>query len=82
LLGLTRDTLQAADATVALYLQSVVNRAKTFAPAKAASAVIAYYQKINHFNHEPTQSPAVHIVGNDVTSEVVLPQQQEPEGTL
>ena len=26
---------------------------------KAASAAIAFYQKINLFDHEPTQSPAV-----------------------
>jgi integrase len=45
-----------------MYLQSVANRAKTFAPVKAASAAIAFYQKINLFSHEPTQSPAVNIV--------------------
>ncbi len=42
-----------------MYLQSVVNGAKTFAPVKAASAAIAFYHKINLFSHEPTQSPAV-----------------------
>jgi integrase len=42
-----------------MYLQSVVNGAKTFAPVKAASAAIDFYQKINLFSHEPTQSPAV-----------------------
>jgi hypothetical protein len=45
-----------------MYLQSVVNRAKTFAPVKAASAVISFYQKINIFSHEPTQTPAVCLV--------------------
>jgi len=30
---------------VALYLQSVVNWAKTFAPVKAAAAEIVFYQK-------------------------------------
>jgi hypothetical protein len=35
-----------------------MNGAKTSAPVKAASASIAFYQKINLFNHEPTQSPA------------------------
>jgi hypothetical protein len=45
-----------------MYLQSVANGAKTFAPLKAASAAIAFYQKITLFSHEPTQSPAVNIV--------------------
>ena len=40
----------------------MVNGAKTFAPVKAASAAIAFYQKINLFSHEPTQSSAVNIV--------------------
>ncbi len=43
--------LPASDATVALYLQSVANAAKTFAPVKAASSAIAFYQKINLFTH-------------------------------
>ena len=42
-LAIPRAPLPASDATVALYLQSVVNRAKTFAPVKAASAAIAFY---------------------------------------
>jgi hypothetical protein len=33
--------------------------AKSFTPTKAASAAIAFYQKINHFDYKPTQSPAV-----------------------
>ncbi len=45
-----------------LYVQSVMNGAKTFTPVKAASTAIAFYQKINHFDHEPTQSPAVCLV--------------------
>ncbi len=57
-----RVPLPASDATVALYLQSVANATKTFAPVKAASSEIAFYQKINLFIHEPTQSPAVCIV--------------------
>ena len=40
----------------------MVNGAKTFAPVKAASAAIAFNQKINLFSHEPTQSPAVCLV--------------------
>ncbi len=38
-----RDTLPASDGTVVLYLQSVINTVKTFAPVKAASAAIAFY---------------------------------------
>jgi len=64
---LPRATMQATDATVVLYLTSVVNRAKTFAPVKAAPAAIAFYPKINLFNHEPTQSPAVCIVWSAAT---------------
>jgi len=60
----TASYLPASDATVALYMQSVMNSAKTFAPVtKAASAEIVFYQKIiNLFDHEPTQSPAVCLV--------------------
>ena len=57
-----RAPLPASDATVALYMQSVMNSAKTFAPVKAASAAIAFFQKTNFFDHEPTQSPAVCLV--------------------
>jgi hypothetical protein len=31
-----------------------MNGAKTLVPVKAASAAIAFYQKINLFDHEPT----------------------------
>ena len=55
-------SLLTSNGTVAMYLQSVVNGAGTFAPVKAASAAIAFYQKINLFSHEPTKSPAVCIV--------------------
>ncbi len=57
-----RVTLPASDVTVALYMQSAMNGAKTFAPVKASSAAIAFYQKIHLFDHEPTQSPAVCLV--------------------
>ncbi len=42
-LAVPRAPLPASDASVALYLQSVVNRARTVAPVKAASAAIAFY---------------------------------------
>ena len=38
-----RQTLPASDGTVALYLRSVMNTAKTFAPVKAASAATVFY---------------------------------------
>ena len=44
-----KASLPALDDTVALYLDSVMNGAKTFAPVMAASAAIAFYQKINLF---------------------------------
>ncbi len=39
----TRASQPASEATVTLYLQSVMNSAKTFAPVKTASAAIAFY---------------------------------------
>ena len=61
-LAVPRVPLPATDGTVAMYLQSVVNGAKTFAPVKAASAAIAFYHKINLFSREPTLTPAVCLV--------------------
>jgi hypothetical protein len=63
-LAVPRAPLPASDATVSLYLQSVVNRAKTFAPVKASSAAIAFFQRVNLFDHEPTQCPAARLVRN------------------
>ncbi len=40
-----RVPLPASDALVVLYLQSVVNDAKSFAPVKAASAAIAFFRR-------------------------------------
>ena len=62
-LAVPRAYLPASDATVALYLQAVMNGAKTFAPMKAASAAIAFYQKVNLFNHEPTHAIAGGLLG-------------------
>ena len=39
-----RVPLPVSDGSLALYLQAVVNGAKSFAPVKAASAAIAFYQ--------------------------------------
>ncbi len=63
-MAVPRAPLPASDATVALYLHSVVNRAKTFVPVKAASAAIAFYQWVNLFDHGPTQCPAVCLARN------------------
>ena len=57
-----RASLPASDDTVALCMQFVMNGAKIFAPVKVAFAAVAFYQKINLFDHEPTQSPAVCLV--------------------
>ncbi len=42
----------------------MVNDAISFAPVKAASAAIAFFQKVNLFDHEPTQCPAACLVRN------------------
>jgi len=55
-LRVPRCPLPADEMTVALYLQSVVERANAFAPVKSASADIAYFQKINLQHHLPTMS--------------------------
>ena len=59
-----RVPLPASGVTVPVYLQSVVNGAKSFAPVKAASAAIAFFQNVNLFDHEPTQCPAACLVRN------------------
>ena len=40
----------------------MVERSKSFAPVKSASAMIAFFQKVNMFDHLPTQSLAVDMV--------------------
>jgi hypothetical protein len=57
-----RCPLPASDITVAFYLQSVADGAKPFALVESHSAAIAFFQKVNLFNHLPTQSPAVCMV--------------------
>ena len=74
-----RASLPASDGIVALYTQSIMNGAKTFAPVKAASAAIAFYQKINLFDHEPTQSPAVCLVRGAVMRKFGLNPQKRKE---
>ncbi len=58
--------LPASDASVAMYLQTAVNDAKSFAPVKAASVAITFFQKVIIFDHEPTQCPAACLVRNAV----------------
>jgi hypothetical protein len=48
--------------TVAIYLQSVVESANTFALVKSASVAIAYFQEINLQHHLPMKSPTVGMV--------------------
>jgi hypothetical protein len=47
---------------VALYMQSVVERSKSFAPVKSAPTTIAFFHKVNLYNHLPTPSPTVGMV--------------------
>jgi hypothetical protein len=60
-----RVPLPASDASIAMYLQSVMNDAKSFAPVKAASAAIDFFQKVNLFDYKPTQCPAARLVRNE-----------------
>ncbi len=39
-------------------------RVYELAPIKAASAAIAFFQKVNFFDHQPTQCPAACLVRN------------------
>ncbi len=57
-----RATLRAEDITVAMYLQVVMDRAKTFAPIKSASAAIAFHQKVNLYRRNPTMAPEACMV--------------------
>ncbi len=47
---------------VAMYLQSVVERSKSYAPVKSHSVAIAFFQKFNLFGHLPTRSLGVNMV--------------------
>ena len=62
-----RCPLPASAFTVALYLQSVADGAKTFANVKRHSAAFAFFTKVNLFTHLPTQYPAVCIVWQAAT---------------
>ncbi len=56
-LQVPRSFLPASEVTIALYLAHVAENATSFAVIKSASVAIAYYQKINLFEHNPTISP-------------------------
>ena len=58
-----RCPLPTSEMTVALYLRSVVERSRSYAPVKSPSDAIAFYQKVNMFGHLPTRSPAVKWCG-------------------
>ncbi len=79
-LSVTRASLPASEATFAFYLQSVMNRAKKIAPVKAASSAIAFFQKINLFDHDLTQAPAVCLVRGAATKKfgLTLKNPKEP----
>ena len=47
---------------MALYLANLAEKATSFSVIKSASATIAYYQKINQFDHNPTISPLATFV--------------------
>jgi hypothetical protein len=78
-LEVPRVFLPAADSMLALYLQTVVHWAKTFALVNAASDGIALYQKVHLFDHEPTQSPAVCIVRSAATRRLGLNNKNRKE---
>ncbi len=74
-----RIPLPASDASVAMYLQSVISDAKSLAPGKATSAAIAFFQKVNLFDHEPTQCPAARLVRNAAMRKVGLKPKNRKE---
>ncbi len=59
-----RCPLPASDYSVALYLQSMWIRAKSFAHVKSTSAAIAFFQKVNLIHNLPTQFPAIYVHGS------------------
>jgi hypothetical protein len=52
-----RRPLPAEDITVALYFQSLLDKANPFSTTKSASASIAFFHKINVFANHPTIAP-------------------------
>jgi hypothetical protein len=50
---------------VAIYLQVIMDKAKTSAPIKSVSAAIAFYQKVNLYNHNPIMPPEACMVRRD-----------------
>jgi hypothetical protein len=57
-----RCPLPASEVTVALFLQQVADEAHSFSVIKQASAAIAFFQKINLFDHDPTLGPLASFV--------------------
>lgn len=57
-----RRPLPADDITVGLYLQAVLDTATSYNAIKRSSAAIAFFQRVNLFDHLPTQSPEVCMV--------------------
>ena len=77
-----RCPLPADDFTVALYLQLVVERSKSLAPVNCASAAIAFFQKVNLYNHLPTQSPVVGMVRQAAARKFGLTSKERKEPFL
>jgi hypothetical protein len=61
-LQVPRSFLPVSEETVALYLANLAEKATSFSVIKSASAAIAYHQKINLFEHNPTISPLATFV--------------------
>ena len=61
-MAVPRCPLPAAELTVAMYLQMLAERSKSYSPFKKASAAIAFFQKVNLHHHRPTRAPAVEMV--------------------
>jgi hypothetical protein len=61
-LQVPRSFLPASEVTVAKYLANLAEQATSFSVIKSASAAIAYHQKINLYDHNPTISPLATFV--------------------
>ncbi len=57
-----RCPLPSSELTVVLFLQTVVEKSKSYGHVKSHSAAITLYQKVNLFGHLPTRSLAVNMV--------------------
>jgi hypothetical protein len=77
-----RRPLPADDITVALYIQSLMDKANSFSTIKSASAYIAFFHKINLFNNQPTMAPEVCMVRTATTRKFGLSAKRVKEPFL